>query len=337
MSLSTLKHNKAKLLDKPDFSELEDFCTVAVFAKRRAGKTTFLKYMCQFFKEKRFVVLTGNKDTAAEWAEIVHPLYIQRKNLIYRLKRIKKYQSPYVALYRKRKEPLPLRYHLTVVIDDKGSDRTFMNHPVVTDFCSNGRHYGCKILMGLQHFNQLNSENRDQLDYIGMLHTKNKKNIEKVHDEYGTFVVMKLFRELLTGATLNRGMFWIDNTQCSDDIKDCLKKVRLPMPLNLTKKQAKECLDKIVNVPLGNHNVWEYGKKHYLEAESEDDEEESEEEHKNQTRTINSSDEDYSSSDEDDELEAYRYERKVSSTPHPWCNNVSYLDHLVPSGKQKRD
>lgn len=322
------QHSKASMLSRPKFQHLESNAAIGILGKRRTGKTTFTQYILQYMNIEKIMILSGNRDNAIEWSQIVHPNYIFRVDVLKQLKRTIKYQSKIVAKYRKLRIPLPKEYLLHVVVDDLASRRTFMMHPIMQDLMCNGRHYGMTVIILLQYLNQLHPNNRDQFDYIGMLHTRNMKNIIKIHTEYGNLVNLKNFESLFRGSTLDKGIFWIDNTIPSDDITLCLFKDRVPVSLGdkvLRREQLKLLLQ-----PVGSVRTIQYAQRHYLEEESDDDDDDDEDEeeknNKNGTQEMkfshlrNSED-----SEEDSDVEIDEFTKFPS---HPWLGKTSYLQHL---------
>jgi hypothetical protein len=236
-------------------ADLEDIlpcASIALLGKRRSGKTTWAKRILESLNKQmdRFVVLCGNKDNISEWTRVIHPLYVVQKNLLY-LKNLKDYQEDKVAKYSDNKLEIPKKYRITVILDDCGSDRTFMHSAIMKDLLSNGRHYGITLLILCQYLNQMHAENRDQLDYLGMLHTSNRKNIKKVHDEYVNMCEYRTFQFVLNACTLKRGLCWINNVGNQSNIENTVFFKKLPWPYDFEK--------------VGSHHIRAYGTKHHAE------------------------------------------------------------------------
>jgi len=128
-----------------------------------------------------------------------------------------------------------------------------MHNPIIKDILSNGRHYGMTLLVLCQYLNQMHPENRDQLDYLGMLYTSNQKNVRKVHEEYVNICDMRTFKCVLNACTSNRGMCYIDNTKNPRIIEDCVFFKQMPWPCNFA--------------PVGSKEVRDYGNIHYIETQ----------------------------------------------------------------------
>ena len=210
-------------IDEADFSQIADYSTVAILGKRRSGKTTYASSIIQFLADRcdKFCIYCGNKDNIAEWRRIVPPLYVHTKSIEH-VRKVRDYQDQTCSIYSNLKEPIPIQHRLTIVLDDCGSDTKFMHSDVMKDILSNGRHYGMYIFILVQYLNQMHAVNRDQLDYLGVLHTTNSKNVDKIYNEYCSACDRSTFTSILKALTAHRGLCWIDNTQSSDDIKQCI-------------------------------------------------------------------------------------------------------------------
>lgn len=228
------------------FDTVEPDCSIALIGKRRSGKTKWAQYMLPQLKNKcgRFVVMTGNKDNAQEWREMIHPLYVVDMDLEY-LKKLRDFQD------KKAEEfglgQMPDRYKITIVFDDCGSSPSFMHSKIMRDLLSNGRHYGMTIIILAQYLMQMHIENRGNLDYVGVLFTNNIKDIKKIADEYVSCCDLRLFKYILTSLTKNRGLCWIDNTKQAMDISDCIfhKKMVWPFKMKrLGREEANRYADK---------------------------------------------------------------------------------------------
>lgn len=210
-------------INEADFTNLAEFATIALLGKRRTGKTTWAKWLLQFIDGQchRFCVCCGNKDNMAEWKQVVPPLYVNEKSIEY-LKGVRNYQDKKCSYYTNNQQPVPIKYRITIVLDDCGSDRQFMHSDIIRDLLSNGRHYGMYLIILVQYLNQMHPVNRDQLDYVGILHTSNAKNIDKLYNEYCNACDRRVFAAVLKALTSNRGMCWIDNTASSVLLSDCI-------------------------------------------------------------------------------------------------------------------
>jgi hypothetical protein len=221
---------------KADFRTLEDCAAIALLGKRRTGKTSWAKYIVGHMTGlcDRFVVICGNKDNVIEWREVVPELYIHMKSIDI-LKKIRDWQDHHCSLVKEAGKKIPISTKIMLIIDDCGCDKSFMHSPIMKDILSNGRHYGMYIMILAQYLNQMHCVNRDQLDYIGVLHTANKRNITKLYDEYVNVNDLGTFQTVITKLTNRRGMCWIDNTQTPQSLSECLFFRKSPYPFTYRK------------------------------------------------------------------------------------------------------
>ena len=233
-----------------DFGSIEPCAAIALLGKRRTGKTTWCMNILQYLNDSvgRFVAVCGNKDNASEWRTVIHPLFVVQKDLAY-LEKLRDYQDTKVSSFTSQQLPIPKKYRICIILDDCGSDRTFMHSKIIKDLLSNGRHYGMSLIILAQYLNQLAAENRDQLDYIGVLHTSNAKNIKKLFEEYVSTGTLREFRSLLNACTASRGMCWIDNTLNPKSIEDFIFFKNMVWPQTFQ--------------PVGHQGVRDYGVSHY--------------------------------------------------------------------------
>jgi hypothetical protein len=232
------------------FENIERFAAIGLLGKRRTGKTTWAKEILKPISKHcdRFAVMSGNKDNMEEWALSVSRLFVMEKS-IDQLEKIRDYQNNKCAPYRRDRKEIPKKITLTLIFDDCGSDRAFMHHKVMKDILSNGRHYGMYLLFLCQCLTQMNSQNRDQLDYLGMLFTSNQKAVKMAHEEYGNVVDLRTFKYTLRALTIDHGLCWIDNTVNPTNISECIFHKRMKYPPD--------------EIPIfGSHQVRTYGEEH---------------------------------------------------------------------------
>jgi len=224
------------------FKRLEPCACIAIFGRRRTGKSHWAMYIALWLSRDidRWVCFCGNRDNRIEWEKVLHPLYILGKDKE-RLKTIRDYQDKRVS--RKRKKwiaagnkyedfVVPQHLRLGLVIDDCGSDRSFMHSNVLLDIATNGRHYGIDLVILCQYFHQLPTAVRDQLDYIGLLKTNNQKNIDKIFHAYVSEAICdkRTWSFLLSASTTKKGrMCWIDNQ--GDTLKNRIFHAKMEWPV----------------------------------------------------------------------------------------------------------
>jgi len=199
-------------ITEADFTAMENCAAIGIIGKRRTRKTTWARVIVNELKERcnRFIAMCGNKDCTFEWKEVIPDLFVVEKSTSY-LQDLINYQNEKAEEF--GADGIPQRYHVVLIIDDCGFDQKFMYHKTIKDLMSNGRHYGIYCVFLLQYLNQFHPQNRAQLDYVGLLHTNNVNHLKKVHIEYSPNCELKLFRAILSTATRDKGLCWIDNTK----------------------------------------------------------------------------------------------------------------------------
>jgi hypothetical protein len=238
-------------LKEANFARIENCASIALLGKRRTGKTTWAKWIVQYISEQcdRFVVMCGNRDNMSEWREIISPLNVLTKNGAF-LTKLRDYQDRKCSSFTVQGKEIPQKYKITLIFDDCGADRTFMHSDIMKDILSNGRHYGMFIIILAQYLNQMHAENRDQLDYIGVLYTSNQRNIKKLWEEYISVVEMRTFKYILKALTSKKGLCWIDNTQNPACVSDCIFFKHMTWPCDVK--------------PVGSLGVRSYSQQHFM-------------------------------------------------------------------------
>ena len=238
-------------IDEFDFEYIKACCVIALFGKRGKGKTTWSKFILGYLNQTidRFVVYCGNSDNKKEWKESVVGLNVMLKNIEH-LRKLVRYQDDRVGKYKDLNKPVPRKYRACVVLDDCGTDSDFMNHPVVLDVLDNGRHYGITLVGLFQHIGQIKDKHREQIDYVGMLHTANSKRIKQVHDEFIDTCPLSRFKLVLKACTQDRGLCWIDTTVNADTTRDLIFYKTLTLPFSFEQ--------------VGNDQVQTYSDEHSL-------------------------------------------------------------------------
>ena len=209
------------------FKNMADCFSMSVIGKRRSKKTTWAKRIAMEQQENysRTMVMVGNKDCGVEWRQVVKKIFIVDKSTA-QLQRIRDYQDKKCYKYTDRNKPIPLKYKMQIFIDDCGADKKFMNSSIIKDLLSNGRHYGISLIILVQYFNQLPSENRGNMDYICMRYTTNDNHIKKVVEEYLGNMSLRTFKCVLHDLTFvsKNGLLVIDLSDTDEDeSKDTIK------------------------------------------------------------------------------------------------------------------
>jgi hypothetical protein len=203
------RHQESKIhIAEANFDDIVECASIALVGKRRSGKTTWGRILCHTVAQKvsRFVVICGTKECKQEWQKNIPDMFISDKDEKY-LQDIVRYQNSKVENGR-----VPENKRICIILDDVGSDSKFMKMSVMKDLMSNGRHYGITILILLQYMVQLPSENRANLDYVGILSTNNASSVKRIQSEFAGCVSLRVFEKILVKTTSNRGLMWINNT-----------------------------------------------------------------------------------------------------------------------------
>lgn len=257
MVAQSSQETKVQIREANLFS-IEPNASIALLGKRRTGKTTWAKYILYHLQSKidRFVALCGNKDNASEWKRVINPLFVMDKSIKF-LEALRDYQDMRVSKYSQENLPIPKKYQICVILDDCGSDKSFMFSRIMRDMLSNGRHYGMTVIILAQYLNQMHSENRDQIDYLGMLYTSNLRNLKKVQEEYVNVSNLRTFKCVLNACAADKGMCWIDNTANPEKIEECVffKRMDMETVRNMSKEENK----------LGSKHVKKYALEHYFD------------------------------------------------------------------------
>ena len=199
-------------------------------------------------EEGTFIVMAGSERVKDTWADMVPRLFVVDTSIEY-LEKMKHHQTEMVKKY---KTDFPRIHHITLILDDCASIKSFMRSPILAWLASNGRHIELRLCILVQYLNQCPCEIRDQFDIIFCLATSNRKNIYKLHEEFVGVGDIRTFRSVLNTMTEDRGCLVIDNRISSNSISGCCfytKMVSFPFaPLRLGDKQQ-----------------WVYSEKHYLD------------------------------------------------------------------------
>jgi hypothetical protein len=188
--------------------------TVLLVGKRRTGKTTWAKQILHSLRGRigRFCLIAGNKDVPHEW-DCITKLYVTPKQYaLVKLRDLKLYQEARVSEFTRRREPIPYKYRVCIVLDDCGSDEGLMKSEIIRDIFANGRHYGMFTLVLVQYYYQIPRRCRENVDYLGVLRISNSDILRKIYKELIGFSDFRLFRYITQASTDSYGMCFINNT-----------------------------------------------------------------------------------------------------------------------------
>lgn len=218
-----------------NFSNLNLFSNIAMLGRRGGGKSTWTKYLVMKMAKdyENIIVFCGHKGATISWSDVVCERFIHLKDLSI-LRQLQKYQETKVEHFRKKKQEIPKKYRVLVIFDDCGSDKRFMKSSIMDDFHSNARHYGIAMITLVQYFVQIPTQNREQLDYIGMLYTLNANSIDRIHKEYLGVAIpdRNVFSTILNDFTQNYGLCWISNVSKQQDMVNRVYYKTLKYPIH---------------------------------------------------------------------------------------------------------
>lgn len=208
-------------INSVDFGGLQRHASITILGRRRSGKSTFARWLVRTHLSRQYqrvVVMAGNRHCCEHWHEVVPPLFCMSKNVT-KLQEIRDYQIRKIA---ENGKDIPVKYDVCLVMDDCGADKQFMTSHIMKDIQANGRHYGICIVVLAQYLMQIPCENRDQIDYLAVLHTSNAKNSKKIYEEFVNVGDLRSFRYTMAAITADHGVCWIDNTCTPTQLSECV-------------------------------------------------------------------------------------------------------------------
>lgn len=225
MSTPTSSNGTAPFLG---MDTLKSCATYAFVGKRRSGKTVWARKMCAVLPPSLYLVITGSAECRTEWQSVLTTtLIVDKTAAAVVIERLIRHQEQLAN----QNGHVPSDSNVALILDDCGSDKSFMNARFIFDLFANGRHYGITLMVTLQSFTQLHLQNRSNLDYICFVACPNQLDMKRIHTEYGGDMVKKDMHRIVLGCispisssdyremfpldsdtTPRRGMCIIDNT-----------------------------------------------------------------------------------------------------------------------------
>jgi hypothetical protein len=240
-----------------DYATIPAYALILAIAKRRAGKTTWLKNVCNHIENARkgtVMVIAGTQATADDWATVVHPLYIySAEDGIGALEKIKAVQNTKVREYKQAGKPFDdSKHHVTVIIDDCASNDKLMKSSILNYVASNGRHLHITTTLTAQYHTQVQANIRSQVDICIALSTSHQRNMLKIFDEFVSVGDIRIFKSVLKTCTDNYGALIINNTVNALKLSDnCFFAKIDPYP--------------VICQALGSDASRKFGEDHYLD------------------------------------------------------------------------
>jgi len=261
-------------IEQTHFDDIASCANVAIYSPRRAGKSTFMAYMCHIVTSKcgvrKIIVFCGNRDTRGHFAKVVHPLFIHGPDLV-RLKELITYQENVVGeareqfdermVTRMQEDPtfvppefeVPDHLKIAIFADDLASNTKFATSPEMKALASDGRHFGAYLFTSYQKATKCLPEIRDNADYVAVLQCTSDIELTRLHTEYvgDTIVDKKTFRYIVHACTTKAGWcLWIRNDGKGTDLRTRLCYARIPWP--------------VPHQRVGSRQYQAYGQRHYL-------------------------------------------------------------------------
>jgi len=283
-----MQQSKNITIYRSDFTNLKKQCLYVVLGKKRSGKTTAGIFLTQFIQatgNKRFRVFCGNSDNIEEWKNVLYEEFVEQLNINSLLlirerqdKKIKTARNQFVANGGNSSEFIvPTKYRLCIIFDDCASNSKFMKNEVVSELCSNHRHYGLDIMFIAQYFNQIVPSCRDQIDYYLLLKIQSTKSLAKVHEEGvgDTLIDRNKWNKLYNHLIKKKGDFiWLDLYETKTEIHEVIFSGNIPYPLpkfKLTCPEIEEYISKRPPVVNNKNPDNEFANDYEIEEEEKDD------------------------------------------------------------------
>ncbi len=150
-----------------DFNDLCRDGVNIVLGKRNSGKSTYCKYLAHRSQHARtgsFVVITESEKVKIAWAKIipVQNIHLPTREILRKLKTV---QNDFIKEYEAKKKDFPPELHLSILMDDCGSDGEFMRSKEMCQFATYGRQWEVDVTIILHDFKQVPPEFRQQVDH----------------------------------------------------------------------------------------------------------------------------------------------------------------------------
>ncbi len=162
MVIQDIKH---ELFDF-DYNDVEKDGLNVVLGSRDSGKSSITRYMAQRSMHARkgvFIVITGSSKVRRAWAKIVPRKNIHQPSLRL-LRKLKQKQNDLIEEYDLKGKEFPEDLHLSIYMDDCGSDGKFMRSLEVNELATYGRQWETDVTVILHDFCQVCPEFRKQVD-----------------------------------------------------------------------------------------------------------------------------------------------------------------------------
>lgn len=198
--------------------------TIGIVAKRRSGKSVFIRNLLFDLNPARVVAFIGSKAANTFYYHFIPPLYIYQKWDEAHIEKILAHQELYY-------DGTPEKA-ITFVIDDFGCDKDVMKSKVMKSLFQNGRHLGIRVIIAFQYLKDVAAANRGNFDVMCVLKEVNRNNQRALFDEFfSTFENFPTFSTILKKATADFGVLIQDNTADGSKVTDSVSLYRAKMDL----------------------------------------------------------------------------------------------------------
>jgi hypothetical protein len=205
---------KLERFDTKEKHSIDPSSTILIVGSRRAGKTTYGKYLLSKIKEfyGLVIVFTHTKDSE-QWDDLVEPDNIFEgynpeviDGLIERYKTLKK------------KAPDANR-NVLVIFDDIIDDKRIRSDDKIESLFIRGRWLHIGVMFLTQYLNSVPPIVRTNTDIVIITIQSSLKAIDILYDSYG-LVDKKIFMGLIKHYTENFGVFIIRNDKLTNIVKN---------------------------------------------------------------------------------------------------------------------
>jgi hypothetical protein len=235
-----------------DLEKLKTPSTMAIFGKHGTGKSTFIKWVLYYIKDKiRLpIVVSESADSSGDFEgkvpdTLIFNEYIPSKFEIF-IKEQKKLN--YLKHKLKHKKYIDKKIGSVVVMDDILGDSKWDKDKNLSIMFFNGRHLKTTLILGIQQVMGLKKKFRGDLDYTVITKLTTEQGKEDVYKYYwnSSFGTKKDCINIINKCTKGHRVLIIDQKKVatSNSIGECVFYLDVPHP------------DKIPRFKIGSKSIW---------------------------------------------------------------------------------
>lgn len=217
--------SKTIQIKKFNITDMVDYCTIAIIAKRGSGKS-FLTRDILYRKRHipAFVVISRTEKLNSFYSEFIPDLYIYSEydsdilsNIYTRQLMMREHNSKRVQNNKKAKDD-----NVMLIMDDCMSSKgEWAKDKNITELFFNGRHHHISFILIMQYSVGIKPEMRSNFDYIFLLAEDIISNRKRLYEHYaGMFPTFDIFQQVFSDITEDYGIMVINNRSHSKDISD---------------------------------------------------------------------------------------------------------------------